>query len=306
MAKLTKVSGAGNHFLVADLRAHFDGRNFVKEFRTIGKTSTRANLAREWSNPYHSLGADGVLFLESSRFADVRWDFYNADGSRAEMCGNAARCVGRYLHETTNPIRSKRRKGLKPRRTFSIETLVGVIHANVDKSVVHVEMPALKALQSRLTFELDNRVLEFDFVNSGVPHAVCHLILKGGLKSLIANESKLQRIANAIRKLDMFKKSGTNVTFVVKRTSSRIDSLTFERGVHGFTQACGTGAVAAAVSFSAGQRKSRRKRNSPHYYFGVDVPGGHLEVNLEGPRPILTGSARIIAKIETIGDSTSS
>src|SRR6185437_16996273 len=82
-----KLSGAGNCFLMADLR---DGRTRLPK-------SQRRRLARQLCDVYTSIGADGVLFLETSRKADMQWDFYNADGSSAEMCGNAARCVGAFM-----------------------------------------------------------------------------------------------------------------------------------------------------------------------------------------------------------------
>ncbi len=270
---LHKLTGAGNCFLLIDLlqtRSHKRGKN---RFVPKGK---RRQLAKKLCDLHTGIGADGLLFLESSKIADLKWDFYNADGSNAEMCGNAARCVGAYLLQQYERV-----------LCTTISTRSGVIEVEplAKKGAFRVTMPTIREI------ELGR---EFDFVDSGVPHAV--VCIK--FRSLFENVKDLEKIVDKIRSLRRFKKRGVNVTFYLapqgrqkKRSTSRnINSLTFERGVGGFTQACGTGAVAAATSFAAHSALTRGRVN-------VRVPGGQLVVELGQTRPILSGPASYIAEI---------
>src|SRR5512134_2348936 len=102
----SKLNGSGNDFLLIDNREGIvRGINFP-EF--VGKVCDRSR----------SIGADGVIFIEPSRRADFRWRFYNADGSRAEMCGNGGRCAARFAA-------TRRIAG----RDMAFETLAGTLHA---------------------------------------------------------------------------------------------------------------------------------------------------------------------------------
>ncbi|MCB0351359.1 MAG: hypothetical protein KDD38_09265, partial [Bdellovibrionales bacterium] len=122
---------------------------------------------------------------------------------------------------------------------------------------------------------------------SGVPHAVVALPHGKNTKNIFKNVDKLGIIVNKIRSLPQFKKHGTNVTFYSAKNKKSIRTLTFERGVVGYTQACGTGAVAAAVSFT--QNKS--------HIIKAYVPGGLLIINLTEERPHLIGLGEFVAEI---------
>src|SRR5271156_5884747 len=111
----TKMTGAGNDFLIFDARE----KGFPKFDRSLfAKSLCRRSL---------SIGADGVVFIEKTKTPHVafRWDFYNADGSSAEMCGNASRCVARYALERNIADRS-----------MSFETPAGIIKTKVRNSGV--------------------------------------------------------------------------------------------------------------------------------------------------------------------------
>jgi diaminopimelate epimerase len=280
---VTKLSGAGNTFLLIDWRQPETRKSFKKVF---GR-STRSSVAAFLCDPYRSVGADGLLFLEApnkseSQIATLKWDFYNADGSRAEMCGNAARVVG--LFENKFPL--------------ALLTRAGVVNVTQEKNAIfRVEMPPIKNFEPNLRVKVGSQWHDFDFINSGVPHAVVHVSKHRNLKQLTHIVDKLVEIVDSIRSLTQFKKSGTNVTFYVtkdgktpRQTSTRIESLTYERGVTGFTQACGTGVVAAAYTLS-------HKREKPTKNVSVRTPGGRLEVHLDSQRPILVGPAIRTARI---------
>ena len=83
----TKMSGSGNDFIIIDNR------------ESIIETSAKRDLVSKICIPKISVGADGVIFIENSEKVDFKWDFYNGDGSSAEMCGNGGRCVARYAYE---------------------------------------------------------------------------------------------------------------------------------------------------------------------------------------------------------------
>ena len=104
----TKMSGTGNDFILIDHRTPFLRRDEMPAF------------ARAVCERRVSVGADGLIFIENSEAADFRWQFLNADGSWAEMCGNGARCAARFAHD----------RGIAPAR-MRFETVAGIIEAEV-------------------------------------------------------------------------------------------------------------------------------------------------------------------------------
>jgi diaminopimelate epimerase len=295
MVKLLKFTGAGNHFLLVDLRT----KNSQIEFQNYFGSRARSKIARDLCDPYKSIGADGLLVLEKSKRADLKWDFYNADGSSAEMCGNAARCVGRYVL-TFPPI--KRQLSHNTLLNFTLETDAGVIRVRAlykkpltinKETSVDVEMPKISSYQPHQFVNLNGRKIKFCFVNSGVPHAVVQLSSQMNLSRMQKDVDKLADTVDKIRALATFKKSGTNVTFYSEQSRNLIHSLTFERGVKGYTQACGTGAVAAAICFT-NNKKAQVK---------VKVPGGVLKVRVKRENPILTGPAKFIGEVRLLGET---
>ena len=277
MDGIYKLSATGNSFLFINFLNPDSRPSYENQF----KKKSRASLARELCNPHHSVGADGLLFIEPSSRADLKWDFYNADGSRAEMCGNAARCAGLFVRSVLM------RSDLQP--SFTLETLSGVITiTTVSDSVVQVEMPQIKETKYNIFIKYGRQKIFFNYVNSGVPHAVVRLKSLRSLQKPSLNVDNLEGIVDKIRKLKVFTRRGVNVTFYSPSSQSRIESLTFERGVMGYTQACGTGAVAAAYTFAGGKERT----------IIVNVPGGQLKVDLHNARPHLEGSVKFIAEIK--------
>ncbi len=212
----TKMSGTGNDFVVIDNRA-----GLLPDQR-------KPDFAQRVCTPKTSIGADGVIFIEQSDTADFRWDFYNADGSSAEMCGNGGRCVARYAfeHRITQ-------------ENLTFETLAGTIGAQVNGESVKVKLTQPQDFRQAIQVPLDDGVYTVDFLNTGVPHAVIY--------SEDVEEKDLQKIGSAIRYHSIFAPAGTNVNFVQAVDQHTIKTRTYERGVEGETLACGTGAVASAI-----------------------------------------------------------
>lgn len=212
----TKMNGSGNDFVI------IDNRN--------GQVTTDDQL--EWAlqlcRRKFSVGADGILFIESSDKVDFKWQFYNADGSRADMCGNAARCVARFAY--LNQIAPQK---------MAFETGAGLIRAEVLGERVKVRMVDPTDLTTNLVLDIGDSQWNGYFTNTGVPH---YVIETDDIESVLVDE-----LAPKIRYHDQFAPDGTNVNFIAVNNEDTIVLRTYERGVEAETFACGTGAVAAAI-----------------------------------------------------------
>lgn len=273
-----KMSGTGNTFLLLDLRDK-NAIEFWKESEAYKQP--RSKIAQILCLSQNGFSADGLLFVENSPEPDdFKWDFFNADGSSAEMCGNAARCVALFCYS---------RGGVEREMTF--KTLAGSIKAKVlDGGRVEVNMPCPSEMLTNQVLTIQQQTIEFDAVNTGVPHTVICFEESEGVKP---NET-LSNLASLIRSHHQFKQQGTNVTFFCPQSPSSIEAITFERGVEGFTKACGTGAVAAAWSF--------RKLHPEIRFVEVNMPGGKLEVEFTNICPILRGDVKFLAEIKLSKD----
>ncbi len=223
----SKLNGSGNDFLLIDDRG--DAMRGIDRPSFVSKVCDRSR----------SIGADGVIVIEPSRRADFRWDFYNADGTRAEMCGNGGRCAARFAA-------TRRISG----REMTFETLAGIIHAEVKKDKVRVQLTKACGLCTNVMVPLDRVTRTGHFINTGVPHLV---YLSDHLDA-----EDVDDVGRKTRQHEIFKPEGTNVNFMQVDSPHRLRIRTYERGVEGVTLACGTGAVAAALIAAA-----LRKASSP-------------------------------------------
>ncbi len=260
--RFAKMQGTGNDFIL------IDGRG-VDIPAGLG-----AELARGLCLRARSAGADGLIILSPSDRVDQRlgkvdfgWDFFNADGSSAEMCGNGGRCAARFALDI----------GLAgPAMVF--DTIAGPIRAQVEGAVVKLEMTAPNGAYRDLALSADGTDVLLDGVNTGVPHAV---IAVDDLEA-----APVRDLGRAVRFHRHFAPAGTNVNFV-KAEGGRLLLRTYERGVEDETLACGTGAVASALvagmkgwlqpPVTVAVRSGEQLR--VHFSEGPDGPG---EVFLEG------------------------
>lgn len=219
MFPFAKLAGSGNDFILVD---NMGGRVDVEAFRgRIPKVCARAR----------SVGADGIIFLEPSSLAHFRWRFFNSDGSEAEMCGNGGRCAARFAFE----------KGIAPREMI-FETMAGVIKARVlEGGQVKVQLTTPRGWRWRERLSLDHGVIEYSFVNTGVPHVVVMVEDLGDVD--------VEDLGRKVRFHPYFSPAGTNVNFVQVLDEGRLALRTYERGVEAETLACGTGATAAALVY---------------------------------------------------------
>ncbi len=213
MVKFYKYHGAGNDFVIIDNRDNsFDTKN--------------TDHIKLLCDRHFGVGSDGLILLENSDKADCFMNYYNSDGSLAEMCGNGVRCLAKFFLEQTN-------SNLKE---ISIDTRAGIkkITCNTDDSF-SVNMDAPVFIHS--DFPESPLILEnisFNFVSMGNPHAV------GFVKNI--SEIDLSQIGPKIEN-DIHFPNKINVEFVEKITDDYFKVKVWERGC-GATLACGTGACA--------------------------------------------------------------
>ncbi len=211
-----KMQGSGNDFVLIDNRSHELDPEAIGDF--IQRVCRRSQ----------SVGADGLILLEESARADFRWHFFNADGGRAEMCGNGSRCAARLAHMW----------GMAPPK-LTIETDAGIISAEVNGRRVRVRLTEPSPIDPAVQIAMNGTDHRLHFVNTGVPHAVEFVEDLEGCK--------VAEVGRFIRFHENFQPAGTNVNFVRPLDRSRVAIRTYERGVEEETLACGTGAVAAAL-----------------------------------------------------------
>jgi diaminopimelate epimerase len=215
IVEFTKMNGAGNDFVLIDNR-----ERKVK--------LTRDQIVR-LCHRQRGVGADGLfLLVPGTGKADWAWEFYNSDGSVADMCGNGARCFARFI---------QKKAGANGQTSF--ETGAGVIRAAFNGDRVTVSLTTPKDLQLAQKVVTKEGPLTVHSLNTGVPHAVIFVA--------DADKAMVQQLGHEIRFHTHFAPKGTNVNFVQVLGKNSIRVRTYERGVEGETLACGTGVTASAL-----------------------------------------------------------
>lgn len=222
--KLTKMQGCGNDFVIID-------------YEEYEKTGMKMNeLAKKVCDRNFGVGADGMIIPKTEvDNGDISWYFYNSDGSTAQMCGNGMRCFAKYVYD----------KGLVKKKSFSVETLAGIIKPELlDNGLVKVNMgkPILEEKKIPFYGERKIEVLDKEFeitpVSMGNPHCV-----------IITEDDPMElalKYGPVIEKHEYFPEK-TNTEFVKVKSKMEIDMRVYERGC-GITLACGTGACASVVA----------------------------------------------------------
>lgn len=216
-----KMNGAGNDFIIVDNRD-------LSLSEALDSDTIAALCDR-----HRGIGADGLLAVETAqKGADFRFRYYNADGGEAEMCGNGARCFGRFTAHLGEIVLKK----------VTFETMAGTLTAEMIGDDVRIAMSEPKALQLPCPSRVSGLNAPLYFINTGVPHVV----------TFVANAEELDEFdvfthGGAIRNDAAFSPAGTNANFVAVLAPDHLSIRTFERGVEDETLACGTGMVASAL-----------------------------------------------------------
>ncbi len=277
--KFTKMHGIGNDYL------------FVNCFEEVVEHPER--MAIVMSKPHFGAGADGLVLIEPADGADFAMRIFNADGSEAEMCGNALRCIGKYVYE----------RGMTDKTELTVETGGGmkqlwltvengkVARVKADMGtpelnprLIPVDLPGELVIRHRL--QILGQTWFITCVNMGNPHAV-----------LFVRDPEvidLPTIGPMIEHHPLFPRR-TNVEFVRVIDRNILQMRVWERGA-GETLACGTGACAALVAAVLGGLANRTVQ--------MKLSGGNLQLqwSAEDNHVYQTGPAAFVYDGEWLGD----
>lgn len=240
--EFTKMHGAGNDYIYVN---------------TLKCPITHPEeLSRLWSDRHKGIGGDGLVLIGPSEEGDFSMRIFNNDGSEARMCGNASRCIGKYLYEY----------GLTDKREIRLSTLSGIkilkLHVGADNKVdsVTVDMgePRLAVPSQLATADgsmkegtvtsTDGQTYTGTFVSMGNPHFV-----------VFVDDAETFDVASVGPTLEFSPifPERCNIEFATLRADGSIRMRVWERG-SGITMACGTGACATAVAAALTGRASRK------------------------------------------------
>jgi len=266
--RFAKLHGTANDFIYVDARAGLPGEP--------------AALAARLCERRRGIGADGLILLETSSAADCRMTVYNADGSRAEMCGNGIRGLAKFVHDRglvrAEPLRVETDAGVKTIRTELNGT------GRVTRVTVDMGQPEWDGRQIPVAadgevverpLEVGGRRYAVTCVSMGNPH--CVVFVEGDVAGL-----PLGDLGPAFARHPFFPR-GVNTEFVRTLGPERLEMRVWERGA-GETMACGTGACAAGVAAARTGRSGRR--------VVVALRGGELEIDwCPDDHVLMTGDA---------------
>lgn len=266
--KFTKMHGAGNDYIYMDAISQ--------------KIENPSELAVKLSSRNFGIGSDGLVLILPSDICDFRMQMFNSDGSEAEMCGNASRCVGKYVYD----------KGLTAKSEITLETGAGIkyitllegdsksrrVTVDMGEPILNPDLIPVKAEGEpvlNLPLDIDGKSWKITCVSMGNPHAV---IFTTGIKEL-----DLPAIGSKFEKHPIFPRK-TNTEFIEVVDRQTLNMRVWERGA-GETLACGTGACAAAVAAILNDYCDRKIK--------IHLLGGDLEIewNKENNHVYMTGEA---------------
>lgn len=264
---------------------HGAGNDYIYVNTLLYNIEDPVKAAIQWSVPHTGIGSDGLVLIDEAKIpeADYSMRIFNADGSEAMMCGNASRCIGKYLYE----------KGLTDKTQIRLLTLSGIkiLNLHLDATGKTVESVTVDMLEpvtknkaqlstddGSLTeglVEADDKEFRGTFVSMGNPHFV---IFVDDISEIdVARYGK-------ILEYDPLFPERCNIEFAEVLPSGAIRTRVWERG-SGITMACGTGACATAVAAAITGRASRES--------DIVMDGGtlHIEWNEQDGHVYMTGPA---------------
>lgn len=270
MIRFTKMHGAGNDYI------------YINAIDSC--PANLPELSNEMSDRHKGVGSDGVVLIMPSDKADFRMRMFNADGSEGEMCGNASRCVAKYVYD----------KGLTSKRKITLETLAGIKVLEITK-VVDEKVREVKVDMGEPSFAPENiptksncevidmpistslGTLNLTAVGTGNPHGV---VIMDSVSDL-----DIDSIGPEIQNNELFPRKA-NIEFVRIINRNEIEMRVYERG-SGETMACGTGACASVVATSRLGLTDRRAT--------VHLKGGDLQIHwAENNHVYMTGEAATV------------
>lgn len=268
----TKMHGIGNDYIYIDCRDSDPG--------------DLSRLAIIGSDRHKGIGADGIVSIHRSDVADYRMRIFNADGSEAQMCGNGARCIGKYLydrcltdklHLTLETLAGIKVLDLHPGKDGTIETVtVDMEEPSFDTGVIPVAVDTGEFIDRAI--EVDGAKFTATAVSMGNPHLVIEVD--------DVERTDVKRWGERLEKHPLFPQRA-NVEFAQVLSHSRVKMRVWERG-SGETMACGTGSCAAVAALA---RLGRIGREAT-----VELTGGELDIawNPDDNHIYMTGPATTV------------
>ena len=250
-------------------------------------------LSEKLSDRHFGVGGDGIVLICKSDVADFKMRMFNADGSEGKMCGNASRCIGKFVYDL----------GLTNKTCITLETLSGIKTLNLDVQNGKVESVTVDMGKAILRGEdiptkwkadtvvnqpltVDGKVYNVTAVSMGNPHCVTFIDFPPA-------ELELHKIGPSFENHEMFP-DRTNTEFVQKLDDSTLSMRVWERG-SGETLACGTGACATVVAATLCGLVERDKEIT------VKLIGGDLKIRYAADGTVyMTGPAKFVFKGEII------
>lgn len=279
--KTLRLNTEIEHFFMRFTKMHGLGNDFIFFENLDNIDMDYSAMAIRMCHRQLGIGADGIIAVLPSKVADLRMRIINADGSEANMCGNAIRCFGKYAYE----------RGLVKSKTCRIETFAGIIIPEViteNEKVISVRVNMGKPNTERkfipmlgnekeaiqVPVQIGDRKFHLTSLLMGVPHT---MIFVPDLNAI-----ELEKTGRAVEKHHLFPK-GTNVNFVEVVSRDRVKLQTWERGA-GATLACGTGSCASAVASAINNYTGRN--------VSVELQYGQLDIEwAEDGTVFMTGPA---------------
>ena len=267
--RFTKMHGLGNDYV------------FVNTFEE--RVNDPALLAVSISNRHTGVGSDGLVLIGPSSTADFKMTMFNSDGSRGAMCGNAARCVGRYVYERGLTKKTEfvleTDAGRRPVRLFLKDGQVASIQVDMGRPVTDCErVPCLlgKGMVLKAPITVQDRTFFATPISVGNPHAV--ILMKEPIESL-----DIGRYGPLLEHHPAFPQQ-VNIEWVNVLSPERLRMRVWERG-SGETQACGTGACTALTAAHLCGETGKHAI--------VELPGGELDILL-AEHLFMTGPAVLV------------
>ncbi len=262
--KFTKMHGAGNDYI------YFNG--FTTNIEDPNALSIKL------SDRHKSVGGDGIVIILPSSVADFRMRMFNADGSEGKMCGNATRCIGKYVFD----------KGLTKKTDITLETLSGIkyLHLNVkdgkvESVVVNMGAPILTAKDIPVISDKE-KVIGEKVMLAGKEHTVT-CVSMGNPHCVIFTQNiaelDLNRIGSSYENDKMFPER-VNTEFVEIISPTHLKMRVWERG-SGETMACGTGACATVVAAVENGISPKDE------FITVSLLGGDLKIKYQNSGEVL-------------------